>query len=136
LIVDTSALIAVLKLEVGHEALTEALLGGSGIIPAPVIVEFERVASLPGNMSNPDGVRLFDVCLRAGLTFVPLDVASAQAAAAANAMYGSGSGHRAKLNMLDLMVYGMAKTLDLAILCTGRDFRETDAKVHPASRVG
>jgi ribonuclease VapC len=135
LIVDTSALIAVLKLEMGHESLTKALLAGDGVIPAPVIVEFERVASLPGNMANPDGVRLFDVCLRAGLTFAPFDVASAQAAANANAVYGSGSGHRAKLNMLDLMVYGMAKTLNLPILCTGRDFCETDAAIHPASRI-
>jgi ribonuclease VapC len=135
LIVDTSALVAVLKLEIGHEALTKALLAGDGVIPAPVIVEFERVASLPGNTANPDGARLLDVCTRAGLTFAPLDVASAQAAAAANAVYGSGSGHRAKLNMLDLMVYGIAKTLDLPILCTGRDFSATDARIHPASRI-
>jgi ribonuclease VapC len=37
--------------------------------------------------------------------------------------------------MLDLMVYGMAKTMSLPILCTGKDFSVTDAAVHPASRI-
>ncbi len=37
--------------------------------------------------------------------------------------------------MLDLMVYAIAKTPDLPILCTGTDFSATDARIHPASRV-
>ena len=54
----------------------------------------------------------------------------------ANIRYGSGNGKGGKLNLLDLMVYAAAKALDMPILCTGYDFMSTDAKIHPASRIG
>ena len=38
------------------------------------------------------------------------------------------------LNLLDLMVYAVAKRTERPILCTGKDFTTTDADIHPASR--
>src|SRR3546814_16381782 len=45
MIIDTSALIAVLTGEEGSEALVEAIVAERGGIPAPAMVEFVRVAS-------------------------------------------------------------------------------------------
>jgi ribonuclease VapC len=40
------------------------------------------------------------------------------------------------LNLLDLMVYAVAKERGMPLLCTGNDFATTDLAIHPASRVG
>ena len=45
-----------------------------------------------------------------------------------------GNSKGGKLNLLDLMVYAVAKRTGRPILCTGRDFASTDADIHPASR--
>jgi ribonuclease VapC len=134
-IVDTSALIAILRNEVGYEQLRDALTATVGVIPAPVLVEFERVTALAGNARNATAWIVVEEALHQGLSVAAFDGVSARAAVEANARFGSGCGHEAKLNMLDLMVYGMAKSLDMPILCTGRDFAATDAAIHPASRI-
>ena len=45
-----------------------------------------------------------------------------------------GNSKGGKLNLLDLMVYAVAKRTGRPILCTGRDFASADADIHPASR--
>lgn len=112
----------------------EALLSGHGLIPAPVLVEFRRVTSLEGNRPDPLVESLLLDFIKAGVGIIPFDQASAEAAAAANRLYGSGNGRGGPLNILDLMVYGVAKASRLPILCTGKDFAATDAVLHPASR--
>jgi len=136
LIVDTSALIAVARGEIGWKRLSDALSADIGLIPTPVLVEFERVSALKANQRNEQAWNVVEWALRQSIEVAPLDEVSARRAVEANARYGSGSGHSAKLNMLDLMVYGIAKSLNLPILCTGNDFSATDARIHPASRVG
>jgi ribonuclease VapC len=133
-IVDTSALVAITREERHAEQLAQALIHGTGIIPAPVIVEFHRVTKILGNALNPVSVRLIETLKARGFTVHPFDETAAQLASAANATYGSGNGTGGKLNMLDLMVYGTAMALDLPILCTGKDFAATDVALHPASR--
>nr|WP_310524103.1 type II toxin-antitoxin system VapC family toxin [Polymorphobacter sp.] len=134
MIIDTSALVAVSWAERESESIRAALLSGHGLIPAPVLVEFRRVTSLAGNRPDPLVESLLLDFVKAGVGLIPFDVASAEAAAAANSLYGSGSGNGGRLNMLDLMVYGVAKVMALPILCTGKDFAATDAVLHPASR--
>ena len=111
-----------------------ALLSGHGLIPAPVLVEFRRVTALAGNRPDPLVESLLLDFIAAGVGILPFDAASAEAAAAANQRHGSGNGDGGRLNMLDLMVYGVAKVTGLPILCTGKDFAATDAVLHPASR--
>lgn len=107
-----------------------------GLIPAVVIVEFHRVTALAGNLRDPDAVIVIEALLAAGSSIVDFDAATAEVAVWANPRFGSGSGHRAKLNMLDLMVYAVAAVARIPILCTGNDFAATDALIHPASRIG
>lgn len=134
MIVDTSALIAVLFAEEGAEPLIGALAAETGVIPAPVLVEFHRVAARVHNVRDPDADALITHILSGAITIDAFDAAAAEHAVLANAEYGRGNGRGGMLNILDLMVYGMAKARGEPILCTGMDFAATDADLHPASR--
>jgi len=134
-IVDTSALVATRRHEPGYERILEALLSEAGIIPSPVLVEFARVTAGPGNVLGYDDAGLIDDLLAGAIRIEPLSVEAARAAVDATARYGTGNGRGGTLNMLDLMVYGVAVTSGRPILCTGRDFAATDAAIHPASRL-
>ena len=59
----------------------------------------------------------------------------AATAATAQIAFGKGNGRGGALNLLDLMVYAVAKDSGMPLLCTGRDFASTDAHIHPSSRV-
>ena len=134
MIVDTSALVAVLRREDGYAPILTALLADPGVIPAPVLVEFHRVASLDGNVINPEAEALIGKITAASIDISAFDGETAMAAIRANAVFGSGGGRSGKLNMLNLMVYGVAKVTARPILCTGKNFTATDALIHPASR--
>jgi ribonuclease VapC len=136
MIIDTSALVAILFREPHCEALTDSILAEGGFMPAPVLIEYHRVAVRVANEPDVDANLVIEGILRSGVRLVAFGEAEAQAAVAANRLYGSGNLRGGKLNMLDLMVYATAKLMNLPILCTGNDFPTTDALIHPASRVG
>ena len=132
MIVDTSALIAVLQGEPGSEAMIDAIdLGGR--IPAPVLVEYRRVVTKRGARENAVAEASLRK-LRERLQVEPFTAEDAELAAAANLTYGAGNRRGGRLNLVDLMVYAVAKRLRAPILCTGGDFAATDAEIHPASR--
>lgn len=135
MIVDTSALVAISLKEDRFEQLFEALFNGPAIVPAPVLVEFHRVTALRGNRRDPNAGALISGLVAGNTVVEPFTADDAELAAGANELYGTGNGRGGTLNMLDLMVYGMAKRLDRPILCTGGDFAATDISIHPASRV-
>ena len=135
IVVDTSALFAVLMREDGYEALREILLGDSIVVPAVVIVELSRVALRRG-VADETTARFFQQLWRGQHRIEPLNAEIALIAHEANRRFGSGNGTGGLLNLLDLIVYATAKALDLPILCTGKAFTSTDAKIHPASRIG
>jgi ribonuclease VapC len=136
LIIDTSALVAAIHTEEGSGPIRVALSNeaASALIPAPVLVELNRVTSLDGNKPSPATEALVSLLLEKGTIVVPFDNNMAVTAAEANTRYGTGNGRGGSLNMLDLMVYAAAKIHGLPILCTGKDFLATDAMIHPASR--
>lgn len=136
MVVDTSALVAIAYGEPGWGALRAVFDDTDALIPAVVVVEFHRVTARLGNQPDPDAVIVIDSLVANGSEIFAFDAIAAEIAVAANPRFGSGSGSRAKLNMLDLMVYGIAMATGLPILCTGNDFASTDAAIHPASRVG
>lgn len=134
MIVDTSALVAVSFREAGRQAILEALLEEAGIVPSPVLVEFRLVTSLEGNAPDPHAELLLAEVLSSNLSVEAFTPADAEEAFAAIERHGRGNGRGGKLNMLDLMVYGMAKRTGRPILCTGTDYAGTDIPIHPASR--
>jgi ribonuclease VapC len=134
MIIDTSALVAVLAGEDGSEPILAAIADERGGIPAPVCVEFLRVAS--GARHNlRDAARDMLVRLQHhGCSLLPFTAEQAAIAVAAEPRYGTGNGNGGPLNLLDLMVYAVARSRDEPLLCTGKDFAATDIVLHPASR--
>lgn len=135
-VIDTSALVAIVKREPGYAEIADVVVAIPGILPAPVIVEFKLVTSLERNRSNPNSVALLALLERSGTIVCAFDADAAAAASIAGERYGKGGGSGVSLNLLDLMVYGVVKVTGLPILCTGKDFAATDAAIHPASRAG
>jgi len=133
LIIDTSGLIAAAAEEPGWGELVDAMAPG-GLVPAPVVVEFYRVATKRGSVQAPEAEAFLQDLLSNELTVEPFTAEDAEIAAVANQAYGTGNGRGGRLNMLDLMVYAMARRTGRPILCTGTDFQSTDAAIHEASR--
>lgn len=131
---DTSALVAVLRREEGHEPILDALIREEGLIPAPVLVEFARVAAGPANAPYPAADALVAALLGARSAVLPFGAEAARRATDANEGHGTGNGRGGTLNLLDLTVLGCARTTGRPILCTGQDFAAAGADLHPASR--
>jgi ribonuclease VapC len=136
LIVDTSALVAVLRGEEGWEQLLAALYSEAGAIPAPVVFELHRVTSDQFNEPSKPAIELVEELLRRQIEIVPLTAAEAMLAAELNHKKGTGNMRGGSLNLLDLMVYAMSVKRKLPILCTGFDYANAEARIHPASRRG
>jgi ribonuclease VapC len=135
-IVDTSALIAILLREPGGEALLDAIAQEGGLLPSPARVEYLRVASGSRAGLGREAMMLLERFEKLGLDTVAFTDEHARIASEANARYGKGAGSGGVLNLLDLMVYAVAKERGKPLLCTGNDFATTDLIIHPASRVG
>ena len=136
IVVDTSALIAVMLEEPRHQPIRDVLQTDICAVPSPVIMEFASVSS--GTRFDLSAVsdRFITRLLReARFQVADLDLEAAKEARSALPKFGKGRQNRAQLNIVDLMVYGIARRLDAPILCAGRDFAETDARIHPASRL-
>lgn len=122
--------------EPGFERLRRVFDTENGLIPTPVLVEFHLVMAGQANRTDPDALIVIDALLANGSQLENFDHAAAEAAVAANSRFGKGNGDGGPLNMLDLMVYGLARVHGLPILFKGKDFPKTDAVLHPSSLVG
>lgn len=135
LVVDTSAVMAVLKREEAWFRLRATILEQPCLFPAPMLVELWVVARR-SQVRPPALISSFIAEMIDPQRVVPFDASHANAAALGAEAYGTGNGKGGLLNLLDLMVYGVAKVAGLPILCTGNDFAQTDVAIHPASRAG
>jgi ribonuclease VapC len=129
MIVDTSAVIAILRGEPRSELAAEAVLAaGGGLISAASYVE---AAAVIDRIGDPVLSRRLDELLEIlNIELAPFDAAQAKAARAAYADFGKGSGHPAGLNLGDCLTYGLAKATGRPLLFVGEDFAQTD--LHPA----
>lgn len=135
MIVDTSALAAILFEEAGADVLLDALLTERSFLPAPAQTEFQRVAALRAPAFGDIAEALLDKLESAGMEVIAYERTHARIAVSSHASYGKGNGRGGLLNILDLMVYATARDRGLPLLFTGRDFLSTDIAVHPASRI-
>lgn len=120
MIVDTSALIAVLRAEPEREQLLVALsTPGEHRVAAPTLVE----AGLVAGPFTPELMTLVD---RLGLAVEPFTVEHAVIAHEAHRRFGRGSGSPARLNFGDCLSYALARVTGEPLLFKGGDFRHTD----------
>ncbi|WP_206447867.1 PIN domain-containing protein [Agrococcus sp. KRD186] len=126
MIIDTSALIAVLADEPEADGIRKLLAAYGGRISAATLVEARMVAY---GRAGAEAMRRLDQFVRRyGLETVPFDAEQADAAADAFIAYGRGSGHPARLNYGDTFSYALSHVTDEPLLFVGDDFRRTDLR--------
>jgi len=131
MVIDTSALLAILQDEPERRAFNEAIeaaehrvMSAAGFVETSIVVD-TRFGS--------DGIRDLDLFLtKAGIELVPVDAEQAYVARRAYQRYGKGR-HRAGLNFGDCFAYALARLEDERLLCKGDDFTHTDIEIIPAS---
>ena len=125
MIVDSSAVIAILKREPDAPTYADALASN----PAPKMsaATYVEASIVADRDRHPMRCRLLDaVLLDADIEIVPFDEAQARIAREAYRDFGKGSGHKARLNLGDCFAYALAKATGEALLYKGTDFGQTD----------
>jgi ribonuclease VapC len=127
MIVDTSAVIAILKNEPEAEAFSEALEAAKTVrISAASYLESNIVV---GRCNNPTlTARLEEILENPAMHVEPVTLAQAKIAWEAYRNYGKGSGHPANLNFGDCFSYALAREKREPMLWKGDDFGFTDIR--------
>jgi len=130
-IVDTSALIAILRDEPEAPACAKAIedasrrrISAANFVEAAIVIDASR---------DPVASRRFEDLVReARLAVEPVTEAQARIARDAYRDFGKGSGHPARLNFGDCFAYALARATGEPLLFKGNDFAHTD--IAPALR--
>lgn len=125
MIVDASALIAVLRDEPEAPAFAQAIAAArSRRLSA---VSYVETAAVIDGSGDPVASRRLDELLRAAeMSIEAVTAEQAQVARAAYRDFGKGSGHPARLNLGDCFAYALAKVTGEPLLFKGDDFQHTD----------
>lgn len=125
MIVDTSALVAILKEEPDADVYKRALaISDSTSMSAANFVEVAMVVD--GRRDPVASHQLDNLITYTGIRIAPVDEAVARRARQAFRDYGKGSGHPAKLNFGDCFSYALASVTGQPLLFKGDDFGHTD----------
>jgi len=124
MVIDTSALLAILFDEPERRAFNEAIdAAESRVMSAATFVELSIVIE---SRVGAEGLRDLDLFIeRAGIELAAVDAEQAQAARRAFSRFGKGR-HRAGLNYGDCFPYALATVLGEPLLYKGDDFPHTD----------
>jgi len=127
MIIDTSALLAILRDEPEAETCATALEAADARrISAGSYLEAAIVIDASG---DPVASRRLDELMElTGMAIEPFTVEQARIARDAYRDFGRGSGHPARLNFGDCFAYALAKVTGEALLFVGDDFRRTGVK--------
>ena len=125
MIIDTSALIAILRAEPDAGEMAHAIerarsrrISAVNWLEAAVVIDTSR---------DPVVSRRFDELVQtAELHVEPVTHDQARIARDAYRDFGKGSGHKAALNFGDCFAYALAKSAGEALLFKGNDFGHTD----------
>jgi ribonuclease VapC len=129
IVLDTSAVIAMMLRETGASRLTvrlatdaERVLSVASYVEAGTVLAGRR-SDRVGAIADIDAfLAEFRIELR------PVNEEQARIALDARIRYGRGMGHGGQLNFGDTFSYALAKSLDAPLLYVGRDFATTDVK--------
>lgn len=126
MIVDASALLAVLFVEPEKDEFRDRLLGTSDLLMSPVnYLEASVRADDPRHpLKGPELDALMD---EFGIALAAIDAKQAHLARKAYKTFGKGN-HAAKLNLGDCFAYALAKARNEPLLFKGDDFRLTDVE--------
>jgi ribonuclease VapC len=125
-IVDSSALIAILRAEDDAPRFAEALANDTVPRRLSAANYLETAIVIDGSRDPIASRRFDDLIVEAGLTIEPVTREQADIARAAYRDYGKGSGHTAQLNFGDCFAYALARVTAEPLLFKGNDFAATD----------
>jgi ribonuclease VapC len=127
MIVDTSALIAILRLESDSRQFVEALFKSPGV--AMSAGSYLEAGIVVDRSHDPRASRQLDLLLReTDIAVVAVTAEQARLAREAYRDFGKGSGHPAALNFGDCFAYALAKERNEPLLFKGNNFVHTDVR--------
>lgn len=133
LVVDTSALIAILAQEPEAVAFVRSIAEADfALVSTATLHETFCVGSSERFVDGTS--RLERIISELQLDKVAFDAAQLETSRAAYIRYGRGSGHAARLNLGDCFAYALAVNRSLPLLFKGGDFIHTD--ILPALQAG
>lgn len=124
MVIDTSALLAILQDEPERRAFNEAVEAADArLLSVATFVEASIVTEVRYGL---EGLRELDAFIeRAGIELVPVDIEQARLARLAFSRYGKGR-HRAGLNFGDCFTWALTTSRGESLLFKGDDFRHAD----------
>jgi ribonuclease VapC len=123
IVVDASAIVAILTREIGFEALLPKLVADAERRISP-ISSLELVMALTRHYDDPIQ-QANAYLLQESILLHPIDAVQTEWAHYAFLTYGKGR-HPARLNLGDCFSYAAAKVLNAPLLHVGNDFAQTD----------
>ncbi len=127
MIVDSSALIAILLKEKQSDAIFDVLMA-CPIAIMSVANYLETSIVISSRLPSLDLTGLDQLIEYAEITLVNVTAAHAKIARSAFLVYGKGH-HKAALNFGDCFAYALAKERNLPLLFKGNDFSQTDIEM-------
>ena len=133
-IVDSSALVAILRNEADAAVYTAAI---ENVFECRIsAATFVETAIVIDGYRNPTASRRFDDLLReARILIEPVTESQARIARDAYRDFGRGSGHPARLNYGDCFAYALAREWADPLLFKGDDFTRTDIESALKARI-
>jgi ribonuclease VapC len=126
-IVDSSALIAILAGEPDAEELNDVLSGA--VRPALSVANYlEAAIVLDRHPARRAGEKLDRYLVAGQVELADVTESQARIARAAYRNFGRGTGHPAGLNFGDCFAYALAIDRDASLLYKGNDFKHTDVR--------
>jgi ribonuclease VapC len=125
MIVDTSAIVAILRDEPDAGTFADAIAGAR--IRRVSVVNYVEAAAVIDGSRSPIASRRFDDFFReAAFSVEAVTAEQARIAREAYKDFGKRSGHPAQLNFGDCFAYALARVMSEPILFKGQDFKHTD----------
>ena len=128
LVVDTSAIMALLLDESTSAAVTAALRASKApVISGPTVLELSMVASTRLSGDTPDAGAIAARGILDAADVLTIDIGQQLIDVAFDGWLKFGKGrHPAALNFGDCFSYTLAREYELPLLCVGGDFAQTD----------
>jgi ribonuclease VapC len=132
MVIDTSALVAILLREPERHSFIEAIEAADS--PRMSVASLVETSIVIESRYGAEGLRdLERFILRARIEVIPVDGEQGHFARSAYSRFGKGR-HRAGLNFGDCFSYAAAVSLGEPLLCKGDDFIHTDVLIANASQ--
>lgn len=129
MIVDTSALVAILKSEPEARHFRDRLRDASETVTISSASLLEAGIVIDGGKDSILSAQLDEIISDFAIIVAPFTEAQSRLAREAYRQYGKGTGHPAQLNFGDCFAYALAVDTDRPLLFKGEDFAKTDVKI-------